>query len=60
MTENWGLSERSLTGKTGDFGVKNNKETYIFFKNEGLEKRNKELYIFEKGSSCGTFWDIQV
>ena len=29
----WGvgmLSERLLTGKTGDFGVKSNKETYIF------------------------------
>ena len=26
------LSERPLTGKTGDLGVKNNKETYIFLK----------------------------
>ena len=24
------LSEQPLTGKTGDLGVKNNKETYIF------------------------------
>ena len=58
LTENEGLSERPLTGKTGDFGVKDNKETYIFL-NEGLfdlpsrsEKRYKELYIFEKG----VFW----
>ena len=36
LTENQGLSERPLTGKTGDFGVKNNKETYFFFSNEGL------------------------
>ena len=26
------LSERPLTGKTGDLGVKNNKETYMFLK----------------------------
>ena len=26
------LSERPLTGKTEDLGVKNNKETYIFLK----------------------------
>ena len=36
LTENAGrgrvLSERPLTGKTGDLGVKNNKETYIFLK----------------------------
>ena len=57
LTENRGLSERLLTGKTGDFGAKNNKETYMFL-NEGLfdlprpEKRNKELYNFEKG----VFW----
>ena len=31
LTENGGLSERPLAGKTGDFGAKNNKETYIFF-----------------------------
>ena len=30
--KNEGLSERPLTGKTGDFGAKNNKETYIFLK----------------------------
>ena len=58
LTENEGLSERPLTGKTGDFGAKNNKETYILFKMRGLfdlprsEKRYKELYIFEKG----VFW----
>ena len=58
------LSERPLTGKTGDLGAKNNKEKYFFFFlfffffNGGLfdltrsEKRNKELYIFEKG----VFW----
>ena len=60
LTENAGrgvLSERPLTGKTGDLGVKNNKETYIFL-NDGLfdlprsKKQNKELYIFEKG----VFW----
>ena len=28
-TENEGLSERPLTGKTGDLVVKNNKETYF-------------------------------
>ena len=28
LTENAGLSERPLTGKTGDFGAKNNKETF--------------------------------
>ena len=30
------LSERPLTGKTGDFGAKNNKETFFFFLNESL------------------------
>ena len=30
LAENVGLSERPLKGKTGDFGAKNNKETYIF------------------------------
>ena len=45
------LSERPLTGKTGDLGVKNNKETYVFFLNDGLfdlprsEKQNKELFF---------------
>ena len=53
LTENEGLSERPLTGKTGDFGAKNSKETYLKkTKNGGLfdlprsEKRYKELYIF--------------
>ena len=32
LAENWGLSERPLNGKTGYFGAKNNKETYIFLK----------------------------
>ena len=30
LNENEGLSERPLTGKTGDFGAENNKETFIF------------------------------
>ena len=44
-----GLSERPLTGKTGETKKR------LFFLNEGLlallrsEKRNKEMYIFEKG-----------
>ena len=42
---------------TGDFGAKNNKETYIFLKQGSFdlarsEKCNKESYIFEKG----VFW----
>ena len=32
LTVNGGLSERSLTEKTGDFGAKDNKETYMFLK----------------------------
>ena len=51
---NGGLSEWPLTGKTGDFGAKNKKETYIFFKTGVFrsgqsEKWNTELYIFGKG-----------
>ena len=34
LTENEGLSERPLTGKTGDFGAKNSKETYLKKKNK--------------------------
>ena len=61
LTENAGrglLSERPLNGKTGDLGVKNNKETYIFLKRRSFrsaqvrKNNNTELYIFEKG----VFW----
>ena len=51
------LSERPLTGKTGDLGVKNNKETYMFLKRRSFRsaqvgKAEQKLYIFEKG----VFW----
>ena len=49
------LSERPLTGKTGDLGVKNNKETYIFLKRRSFRsaqvgKAEQRMYILKRGS----------
>ena len=61
LTENagrgWVLSERPLTGKTGDLGVKNNKETYMFLKRRSFRSAQvgnaeQRIVIFEKG----VFW----
>ena len=55
LTENDGLSERPLTGKTGDFGVKNNKETYVLFKRGSFRsahqvgKAVQRIVYFRKG-----------
>ena len=49
------LSERPLTGKTEDLGVKNNKETYILFKTmvfsicPGRKNRTKNCIFLKKG-----------
>ena len=53
-----GLSERPLTGKTGEFGAKNNKETYILFKTRvfsicpGRKSGTKNCIFLKKG----VFW----
>ena len=49
------LSERPLTGKTGDLGVKNNKETYFFFfkrrsfRSAEVGKAEQRMVYFKKG-----------
>ena len=47
LAENVGLSERPLTGKTGDFGAKNNKETYIF---KSRKSGTKNCTFLKRGS----------
>ena len=48
-----GFQSGPLLKNDGDFGTKNNKETYIFkrgsFGQPRSEKWNKQMYIFEKG-----------
>ena len=51
------LSEQPLTGKTGDLGIKNNKETYILikrlsFRSAQAGKEEQRIVYFEKG----VFW----
>ena len=51
LTENGGLSERPLMGKTWDFGAKNNNETYIFlkrgsFRSSQVEKAEQRIVYF--------------
>ena len=49
------FAERPVTGKTGDLGVKNNKETCIFFKTTvfsicpGRKSRTKNGIFLKKG-----------
>ena len=58
ITKNGGF-QSSRSQEKRDFGAKNTKETYSFFKKERLfdlsrsEKRNKELYIC---SAQFSFW----
>ena len=55
LTENGWLSERPLRGKTGDFGTKNNKDTYIFLKTRvfsiwpGRKSATKNCIFLKRG-----------
>ena len=48
--EGGGLSERPLTGKTGDFGTKNNKETHLLkrvsFRSDQVGKTEQRVVYF--------------